>query len=217
MRNKADLKNLYLQEVFSKEDPILQKIREYSEKEGVKQMQISAYEGGILQFLAQTLQVKKAIEIGTLYGYSSLMLARALPEKAQLFTLDIDSARQEKAQELMQEDPAANKIQFISGPALESLKKLAEEVATFDLIFIDADKAGYLNYLHWSSNNLKKGGLLIADNTFLFGAVYGEPERKQNEKSLQVMRQFNKELAKSGLYISTLIPTAEGLTVGIRI
>ena len=215
MRTKETAKSLYLKEVFSKEDDILRSIREYSEKKNIEYMQISAYEGGILQFLCQTLLVKKAVEIGTLYGYSSLMIARTLPDDGQLFTLDIDKDRQEKAKVLMQEDSSATKIHFLPGPALESLKKLKNK-APFDMIFVDADKSAYLDYLHWSNKYLKPGGLLVADNTFLFGAVYGEPEGKQSKKALSVMKQFNKEVATSGLYNSTLIPTAEGLTVGIK-
>jgi len=182
-------------------------------------MQISAYEGRILQFLCQALQVSKIVEIGTLYGYSSLMMARVLPENGVIFTLDLNTERQTKAQHLVQADPHSSKIQFISGPAMDSLKKLEEqEEGPFDMVFIDADKASYLDYLYWSNRNLKPRGLLVADNTFLFGAVYGElaEGRDKNEKALYVMKQFNREVASQDVYISTLIPTVEGLTVGIK-
>ena len=214
MRTKQTNKSLYLTEVFSTEDKILKSIREWSEKEKTASMQISAYEGGILQFLCRAQKVKKAVEIGTLYGYSGLMIARALPEDGQLFTLDINQKRQQKARELIKNDPSAKKIHFLAGPALSSLKKL-EDKAPFDMIFIDADKATYLDYLNWSNSHLKSGGLLIADNTFLFGAVYGEAVR-QDGKTTKIMRAFNKKVADSGLYHATLIPTAEGLTVGIK-
>ena len=220
MREKKSAKSLYLAEVFSKEDTLLYQIRQESLKEGVAFMQISAYEGRILQFLCQALQVNKAVEIGTLYGYSSLMIARALPENGKLFTLDIHKERQRKAREFIRNDPASHKIQFLSGPASDSLKKLEEEgKGPFDMVFIDADKASYLDYLYWSTRNLKPRGLLIADNTFLFGAVYGEPEEgrnKEDDKALLVMKQFNQELARQDLYFSTLIPTDEGLTVAIK-
>lgn len=215
MRTKETAKNLYLKKVFSKEDDILRSIQENSEQENVGHMQISSYEGGILQFLCKALNVKKVIEIGTLHGYSSLMIARALPKGGQIFTLDIDKHRQERAKTLIKNDPHSHKIHFISGPAIQSLKTI-ENKGPFDMVFIDADKKAYLDYLSWSSKNLKSGGLLVADNTFLFGAVYGEPEREQNTEALEVMKKFNEEMAHSGLYISTLIPTAEGITVGIK-
>ena len=94
MRTKKTAKSFYLKEVFSKEDLVLKNIRERSERENVGYMQISSYEGGILQFLCQAFQVQKAVEIGTLYGYSSLMIARALPAEGKLFTLDINQKRQ---------------------------------------------------------------------------------------------------------------------------
>ena len=215
MRDKETAKNLYLKKIFSKEDNILRSIRENSEKENVEHMQISSYEGGILQFLCKALQVKKAVEIGTLHGYSSLMITRALPSDGQLFTFDIDKKQQEKAKTLIQNDPNSNKIHFIPGPAIEKLKTI-ENKGPFDMVFIDADKKAYLDYLNWSNKNLKKGGLLVADNTFLFGAVYGENEREQDATALEVMKKFNEEIAQSNQYISTLIPTAEGMTVGIK-
>ena len=216
MRNQNTAIQKYLNKTFSKEDDLLKKIRELSITTNVAGMQISAYEGGILQFLCQALKVKKAVEIGTLHGYSSLMIARTLPPGGELFTLDIDKTRQEKAQQLIAKDPAGSKIQFLNGPALESLKTL-EKQSPFDMVFIDADKPAYLDYLHWSNKNLKSGGLLMADNTFLFGAVYGEPERTQtSSEALKVMQKFNEEVASSGQYISTLIPTTEGLTIGIK-
>jgi caffeoyl-CoA O-methyltransferase len=215
MRTKETAKNLYLKTVFSKEDDILRRIRDDSKKDNVEHMQISSYEGGVLQFLCKALKVKKALEIGTLHGYSSLMIARALPRDGNLFTLDIDKGRQEKAKMLIQNDPHSYKIRFISGPAIQSLKVIEDE-NPFDMVFIDADKKAYLDYLEWSNKNLKSGGLLVADNTFLFGAVYGEPEREQDKEALEVMKKFNEEVAHSGIYTSTLIPTAEGMTVGIK-
>ena len=213
MRKQNTPKSLYLSRVFSKEDAILSHIRQQAEKSHVDYMQVSAYEGRILQFLCQALRVKKAVEVGTLYGYSTLMIARALPEDGELFTLDINKKRQEQAKKLMQKDPAAKKIRFLAGPAVDSLNTLKSE-APFDMLFIDADKSSYLKYLEWGTQHLKQRGLLLADNTFLFGAVYGEEKREQDKKALQVMQEFNKTIAEN--WISTLLPTEEGLTVGIK-
>ena len=216
MRNVKTPRSLYLDSIFSHEDPVLHRIHAHSQKENVDYMQISAYEGRILQFLCQALKVKKAIEIGTLYGYSSLMIARALPSDGKLFTLDLSQKRQQTAKALMQDEPAGKKIQFISGQAIDSLNKLKGQ-GPFDMVFIDADKPSYLDYLHWSNKHLKSGGLLAADNTFLFGAVYGDFSRESvDATSVKVIKAFNQEIASGGLYTSTLIPTAEGLTVGIK-
>ena len=216
MRNFKSPRQVYIDSLFSSEDIVLSRIRKHAQKEKLDYMQLSAYEGQILQFLCRALKIKNAIEIGTLYGYSSLMIARALTKDGKLFTLDLSQERQEKAKLLMQSDPASKKIQFISGQARDSLKKLESEGA-FDMVFIDADKAAYIDYLHWSNHHLKPGGLLVADNTFLFGSVYGEPVRdSMNAPAVSIIKQFNQEVANGGLYVSTLIPTMEGLTVGIK-
>lgn len=214
MRTIKTAQSTYLNLVFkAKEDKVFKNILHYATKNNVAYMQISAYEARILQFLCQIAKVKKAIEIGTLYGYSSLMIAQALPKNGKLFTLDLNAKRQQIAKNLMQKNPHQKKIQFIAGTALDSLKSL-ESKAPFDMVFIDADKTNYLKYLHWCNTYLKKGGLVVADNTFLFGAIYGQATKNTNQEALKVMKLFNKEIA--GKYISTLIPTAEGLTVGIK-
>ena len=215
MRNKITDKNLYLNRLFSDEDSILKSIRKSAEEEGVFSMQISFYEGKLLQFFCRALKVKKVVEIGTLYGYSSLMMARALPKTGVVLTLDNNKERHKKAKHLVNLDPDGKKIQFITGPALKSLKQL-ENKGPFDMVFIDADKAGYLGYLKWAYKNLKKGGLVAGDNTFLFGALYGKAQEKSSKKALKVMQGFNKEIVSSGLYIPALIPTEEGLTLGIK-
>ncbi len=215
MRTDKTAKNLYLKKLFAKKDPILQKLTEQAQKEKVDHMQISHYEGGILQFLCRALSVKKAVEIGTLYAYSGLMIARSLPEDGELFTLDRDKQRQETAKALIQKDPSSKKITFVNGPALESLRQL-ENKNPFDMVFIDADKEGYLDYLDWSYNNLKPGGLVVADNTFLFGAIYGEPKHEIKASIVEIMKKFNESLASCDRFFSTIIPTAEGLSVGMK-
>jgi len=215
MRTIETAKSTYLKKLFSTEDEILKKILSTSRENHVDHMQISAHEGSILQFLCHAFQVKKAIEIGTLYAYSTIMIARRLPSDGELFTLDIDQKRQEIAKNLIKKDSSYSKINFLSGKALNSLKNL-EKKAPFDMVFIDADKATYLDYLHWSNKHLKPGGLLIADNTFLFGSVYGEPKKDQDPKTINIIKQFNEEVVHSGIYSATVLPTQEGLTVGIK-
>ena len=89
----------------------------------------------------------------------------------------------------------------------------------FDMVFIDADKDSYSLYLDWAEENLRKGGLLAADNTFLFGSVYGDfndSAGRHSQKTLEGMKSFNKRLSRSEFWEGALVPTAEGLTVAIR-
>jgi caffeoyl-CoA O-methyltransferase len=85
------------------------------------------------------------------------------------------------------------------------------------MVFIDANKSAYLEYLDWAINNTTRGGLIVGDNTFLFGGVYGESRNERSSQNqIKVMKEFNRRLADQTIFESCLIPTSEGLTVGIR-
>ena len=214
-RTQQNKKTDYLNQVFGSEDLLLKDISQAIKKEGVERMQISAYEARILQFLVQISQAREVVEIGTLYAYSTWHLASALPEGGRVWTLDISSERHQKAQEILKDSPDFKKIQWVTGKALDTLKSIETE-APFDMIFIDADKEAYLDYLDWGEKHLKTGGLLTADNTFLFGAVYGESDRSPQPKTIEIMKKFNERLSNSSYWKGALIPTDEGLTVSIK-
>lgn len=215
-RRDKNKKRLYLDEVFGCQDSYLEQIQQATKAEGVDRMQISPHEARILQFLVKISKARKVVELGTLYAYSCLHIARALPEGGQVFTLDRSAKRHKKSQELLKDSKDYKKIKWICGEALDGLKSIESE-SPFDMIFIDADKESYLDYLDWAEKHLKSGALLVADNTFLFGAVYGEPQRADQPKTTEIMRNFNKRLSNSNVWQGALIPTAEGLTVSIKI
>ena len=208
-------KNLYLNRLLASKEPFLEAVKRAAQQESVEKMQISDHEGRILHLLTHISGAKKAVEIGTLYGFSTLHIARALPQKGIVFTLDNNPERHKKAQEILKKSPDFCKIQWMTGPALKSLKAL-ESQAPFDMVFIDADKSAYEDYLSWAERNLKPGGLLVADNVFLFGAVYGEEEKPPSPKALQAMKRFNERISGSPLWKGALIPTDEGLALGVR-
>lgn len=215
-RTHKNKKTLYLDKVFGQEDNFLKNIKKSAKDEGVERMQISAHEGRILQFLVQLSKAKKVVEIGTLYAYSTLHIARALPEGGRVFTLDISSERHKKSQQILKTSKDGKKIKWMTGPALNSLK-LIEKSAPFDMLFIDADKEAYMKYLQWGEKHLKPRGLLVADNTFLFGAVYGSPDfRSPRDKTTETMKKFNRRISHSVHWEGALIPTEEGLSVAIK-
>ena len=211
-RNK---KTGYMNQIFGWQDSCLRRILQATEKEQVLPMQTSPYEGRILYILARMAQVRKAVEIGTLHGHSTFHLARALPKAGLIWTCDRDKERQERAKEIFKDTEEFDKIRWVCGPAQETLSSLESE-GPFDLVFIDADKEAYGAYLHWAENHLRSGGLLLADNTFLFGSVYGEETRSVSPKTRKVMEQFNAHLSDSEKWVGAMIPTEEGLTVAVR-
>ena len=127
------------------------------------------------------------------------------------------------SQDLLQDTPEFSKIKWISGDAHNTLNSLNSE-GPFDLVFIDADKAGYLDYLNWAEKNLKIGGILVADNTFLFDTLYtSEPELSQlrelhnvSPQAEQVLKDFNKRITLSPYWKGAMIPTEDGMSIAVK-
>ncbi len=158
--------NDYIASLFSPQDAPLAETLAEMEREGVPGINVSGTEGKLLQVLALMAGAKRILEVGTLGGYSGIHLARALPDDGRLVTLELDPHHAEVARRNFERAGVAPKVEIIVGPASETLRQMAVAgEPQFDLIFIDADKGGYLEYLRQSLPLLREGGLLLADNT----------------------------------------------------
>jgi predicted O-methyltransferase YrrM len=201
----------YIRKLFA---PETQQIRTVRENTTDKNDQISIYpeEGKLLQLLIRLAHAKTIVEIGTLSGYSTLWMADALPEDGHIYTFEKDPVRAARASVNL----CHPQITLHNGEALESLRAI-EPKGPFDMIFIDADKIHYLDYLDWAETHIRRGGLIVADNTLLFDAVWREalPDRVR-QTALQAMTDFNKRLANPEKYTSILLPTAEGMTIALK-
>jgi predicted O-methyltransferase YrrM len=217
MRNAGN-REKYMAEAFPVEDEVLRRIRQELVLDGKDGIQIGVSDARLLQFLARLAGAKMVVEVGTLYGYSTLCWARALPEDGVVFSVDVEEAHHRKARDLLagaKED--GKKIRLITGDARVKLAELSP-LGPFDIVFIDANKIAYLDYLDWAEENVRPGGLIVGDNTFLFGAMYGESRDPQvNEKARAVMSEFNRRLANTKKYNSCIVPTSEGITVAQRL
>ena len=203
----------YMNSTFAPEDTCLIKVREALKQDQLEGINVGAYEGKCLQFLIQVANVNKVVEIGTLYGYSTLWMARALKNDGQVISVDINEKHQARAKELLKEDPHYSKIRFVCGNAQQTLSSLESE-GPFDMVFIDANKAGYLDYFNWARNNIRSGGLIVADNVFLFGTMFlDECPEGTPKKMWRVMKEMLTEAFKDQDLDSSLIPTEEGLLV----
>ncbi len=205
----------YIRDLYAKEDGLLKEIRLYLEEEDVP-IQIGAEEGKLLQLLIRMNRVRTVVEIGTLGGYSALWMARALPEEGQLITIEHDPKRAEVARAHLARSEMAKKITVLEGNAHDLLPTLSTE-QPIDMLFIDADKGGYPAYLDWAEAHLRPGALLVADNTLLFGAVYGEKPPHVRPSTVAAMQAFNTRLSDSNYWHSLLLPTAEGLSIAQRV
>lgn len=214
-RSRSTIAEDYIAKLFGHETPHHVAVREALARDGKEGINIGMAEGSILQFLLRAVRAKIVVEIGTLYGYSTLYFAEALPEDGRVISLEKSVENYQKAKELLMKSPWNSKIELHNGDATEILKSLKVQP---DVVFIDADKPGYPRYLNWALENVRVGGLIIGDNTFLFGHLIGAPhDMDVRPGSVQAMTQFNERLAKHPDFCATIIPTHEGMTVAVRL
>lgn len=210
MRNqKVTARDNYIRTLYAPESELLIRIRNTLAEQNLS-IHVSPEEGKLLQVLVRMHRAKHIVEIGTLGGYSALWMAAALPEDGHITTFEKSPERAEMARAHIAESPYAKKITVIAGDAHAMLREHSGKV---DMVFIDAEKTGYPDYLEWAEQKLPAGGLLVADNTFLFDTVYMEaPEGEA--KMWQAMRQFNAALAER--FEAIILPTAEGLSIAVK-
>jgi caffeoyl-CoA O-methyltransferase len=202
----------YVAATYLPEDEILRDIRERSRAAGLPEIQLGALDARLLEVLTRAAQVRHAVEIGTLGGYSGVALLRGMQPDGRLDTFEIDPRHARVAEESFRRAGFAGRARIHVGPALDRLGALE---GFCDLCFIDADKVSYPHYLDWAAHHLRPGGLVIGDNAFLFGEL-GE-ETNEPRPELAAMRAFHERLAASGEFRATVIPTGEGLAVGVKV
>lgn len=207
----------YVEETFQPEDLVLKEARERAERKGLPQIQVGRMDGLHLEIITRVSGAKKAVEIGTLGGYSGICIARGLGSEGKLYTFELDQGHADIARENFQKAQVSEQIEILVGSAKENLDKINQH-APFDLVFIDADKLNYPVYLKWATDHLRIGGIIIGDNTFAWGMIADDQfESVEDEQSVKGLREFNLTLAKGGRFRSTILPTGEGLTVGVKI
>jgi len=172
-------------------------------------------EGQLLQLLVKFGGVKKVLDIGTFTGYSSLAMAEALPEDGHLVTLEREEVAAKMAAENWGESPHKGKIESRVGEAHELLQALASEGASFDLVFLDVDKPGYLSLYQtiMDSGLLRVGGLLAVDNTMYKGEELSGQQLTVNGEGA---RAFNEGILADERVHQVMLPLRDGLTLAYR-
>ena len=195
----------YLTDLFVRPDAALEAALRTSAAAGLPPIQVSPNQGKLLLLLAQVQGARNILEIGTLGGYSTVWLARALPDNGRLITLELDGKFAEVARANIARAGLAEVVELCLGRALETLPQLAAEGrGPFDLIFIDADKASYPDYFKWALKLSRRGGLIIADNIVRKGAV---ANATSSDLNVQGVRRFNELLAAEPRVSATAIQT----------
>ena len=207
----------WLCDCFCPEDPLLVNIRLRAEHRGLPPIHVGRFDGLHLEVLARACNARKIVEVGTLAGYSGIHLLRGMPADGKLFTFEYSAAYAEVAKESFREAGFETQVELHIGAALDLLPTL-EANGPFDLVFIDADKENYPNYLSWAEKNLRTGGLVIADNALAFGMLaLPSCDPPKDQKTAEAIRTFNREIVKSGHFRATFLPTGEGMVVGVKI
>lgn len=207
----------YLNSLLKEETDLKKQSRTFADDLGLARISISPAEGQLIKTLMKMNNVKKFVEIGTLTGLSAQYIFEALPQGGELWTLEKDPKHGEMAAQVFSKlDQSGRKINLVMGDARIKLEEISQQ-GPFDGVFIDGNKAAYFDYLMWAERNLRPGGLVLADNIFLSGAVWGDStQQKFSEKQIKVMQQFNQRLADPTIFEAAVVPTFEGLYIGIK-
>jgi predicted O-methyltransferase YrrM len=160
------------------DDAVLKAALAASDRERLPEIAVTPNQGKFLMLMAQSIGARRILEIGTLGGYSTIWLARALPPDGKLITLEYDEDHAKVAKANIAHAGFADRVEIRVGPALASLPKLAGEV--FDFAFIDADKSNNAKYFAWALKLARKGSIIIVDNVVRGGAVV-DPKRRDED------------------------------------
>jgi len=206
----------WAESVYRPEDDALREIRERSAAAGLPPIQVGCFDALHLEVLARAAGARRAVEIGTLGGYSGLALLRGMGQQGFLDTFELERRHAEVARTTFERAGVADRVRIHIGPAAETLREI-ERDGPFDLVFVDADKTGYPAYLAWAEEHLRVGGILLADNTFGFGHVHEERPPGESRDAMAALRRFSEQLAQGGRFRATMLPTAEGMSFGVKV
>lgn len=181
--------------------------RAFAVPDGMPAIMVGPSEGRLLGLVCRLAGVKKAVEIGTLAGYSAIHIARALPADGHLWTIEFDPTHAEIARGNLAEAGVDDRVTVVVGAGVDVLPTL-EPHGPFDAVFCDADKISYPFYGAWAARHLRPGGIVLGDNAYLFGELMDASPRGE------AMRAFHEQVARD--FDSVCIPTPDGLVLGIK-
>lgn len=205
------LEKQYIRKQFTREeDEVLKSISEGLKKQGFPQISVPPEVGKMLHMLVRISNAANILEIGALGGYSTIWMARALPEHGKVLSLELKEEHARFARENVTKAGLRERVEFMVGDAMESLNQLEKTYKRFDFFFIDADKPNYLHYLEKAINLANPGAIITADNLFLHGRVFDE---KDQSPSPETIRQFHQQIASDDRLESLILPLGDGLGV----
>jgi caffeoyl-CoA O-methyltransferase len=212
-RYESEAITAFLDELYGREDEAMRQALAELERPGIPAIQVSARDGATLALLMRLANARRVVEIGTLTGYSALWLLRGMAANGHLWTLEANPVHAAAARRVLAGE--GDRVTVLEGPALATLPGLTAH-GPFDAVFIDADKVGYAAYGRWALDHLRPGGLVVADNAYVFGYLAGrEPDARASAEAIAAVRALHEMLAAECSAAVTL-STADGLAVGVK-
>lgn len=201
----------YVSRISLRDDEVLRELRELTaDLPGGRAMQLMPEEGQLLTLLTRLCGATSVVEVGTFTGYSTLCIARGLPPHGRVTTCDIFRKWPDIARPYWERAGVDGLIDVRIGNAVEVLAELAE---TFDMAFIDADKARYREYYEACLALVRPGGLLVLDNTLLFGRVV---DPSADDPDTSAVRELNELIATDDRVLVSVLPMADGITLALK-
>jgi predicted O-methyltransferase YrrM len=218
MKNWANIDGAlagYVDGNWLRESALKRRLREETARMPRAGMQISAHQGQQIGLLARASGARRAVEIGTFTGYSSLCIAEALPADGRLWCCDVSEEWTTIARRYWNEAGLANRIELAIGPALATLDRLLADglAGTIDLAFIDADKTGYDGYYERCLELVRRGGLILIDNVLWGGSVADPADR---DADTEAIRALNARLHSDDRIELALFAAGDGMTCALK-
>ncbi len=200
----ADVDN-YIGELLATEDEALQQTIQSLHDNNIENISISASQGKLLQVFAAACGAKRILEVGTLVGYSTIWLARMLPDGGKLITLEYDERNAGLAKQNISIAGLAGKVEIRTGKAIDLMQEMvSDNEAPFDLVFIDADKLPYTEYFQLALQLSRPGTIIIADNVVREGRVMDD---NSTDDKVRGVRRFNQYLSECNAVTATIFQT----------
>jgi predicted O-methyltransferase YrrM len=200
----------YVQQLFVKEDKVLRSIGPGLSERGMPRISVSPNVGKTLHMLVRITGARRVLEIGTLGGYSTIWLSRALPEHGRLVSLELHADHAAFARENVERSGLADRVDIRVGDAGKSLRQLADEGETFDFFLIDADKESYMTYWEWAIRLARPGAVITADNALLHDRIF---EENVEDERARAIHRFNEAVSRDDRVEAMLLPFGDGLLV----
>jgi predicted O-methyltransferase YrrM len=193
------------------EDEFLLSLKREAAAAGIPPIWIAPEQASLMQVLLRASGVREVVEVGTLAGYSAIVMARALPPGGRVRTIELETKHADFAEQWVARSDVADRVRVFRGAGMDVLQKFAHDSA--DAAFLDADKGNYANYLNECLRIVRPGGLILADNAFAFGQLF---EEHPSDREVAAVRAFNEVIAKESRLQAVIVPIGDGLWVGVK-